>query len=571
MNLSKSGIVFEILATFIMFISYILGLIQSFINYNFKNYKTKEGIIERLFYEQFSYEIYSNIKKYAFSKNGHYNYNYYDYMDIEFNSDSFYDCRGIYDEELNEEICQNKEITNFTCCRADCCMRTSGNTIKCNNYQFDSSTIPENNKILFYNDDEFFEDPRRRFCTYYSKYNGNQYHYYLPNSVNLYKMKSNYIELYLNNNYPYMYIGKANYNGLYTDCWTIDTKGNHLYLNYGSYCPITKVNKISENHYDFSNSDYPKIIIRNIISEIPPNIHEWRNNYINSDTKKKLSNINIKDINKVIKNNYDKEIYQEQVKNVDISQLYKDPINKKQKFNWYTTNYIGFENEKDLRTFLDNFDANDNTNNPLYKIGKDLYPSTETIIIIFILIALCIVYFIIFLLSLFKNYEKLKKSLFWLFIVKQIILILSFGASLGVYIWITHKFKEIKIDIDENYKVILNLYNERRLQLIFLIGLILLPIGEIFNILVWINAKKNSYQPRGINDNASNSNNNILNNEKNINTNSNTKRIPHQESRNLITSENRGLMENENVKENEANNNNNNAIQNKLTLSHGNH
>ena len=126
MNLSKSGIVFEILATFIMFISYILGLIQSFINYNFKNYKTKEGIIERLFYEQFSYEIYSNIKKYAFSKNGHYNYNYYDYMDIEFNSDSFYDCRGIYDEELNEEICQNKEITNFTCCRADCCMRTSG-------------------------------------------------------------------------------------------------------------------------------------------------------------------------------------------------------------------------------------------------------------------------------------------------------------------------------------------------------------------------------------------------------------------------------------------------------------
>ena len=577
MNLSKCGILFEILATFIMFISYILGLIQSFINYNFKNYKTKEGIIERLFYEQFSYEIYSNINKYAFTKNGNsaYNYNYnYDYMNIELKTDSSYDCRGIYDEELNEDICQNKIINNYTCCRAECCMRLNGNTIKCNNYQFDSSTIPENNKILLYNDDEFFEDPRRRFCTYYNIYNGYIDHYSLTNSVRLYKMLYNYREVYLNNS-NLMCIGKTTCNKLYSDCGIIDTKENHLYLENPTYCPITDIYNVGGDKYDFYNSNSHSIIIRNIISEIPPNIHEWSNNYINYETKEKLSNISNKDINKVIENNNYKEIYQEHVKNIKINYdnnikyyFYHYPINENQKLNWYTTNYIGFESQKDLLTFLDNFDPSDNTNNPLYKIGKDLYPSTETIIIIFILIALCIVYFIIFLLTLLKNYEKLKKSLFWLFIVKQIILILSFGAALGVYIWITHKFKEIDIDIDENYKIILDLYNNRRLQLIFLIGLILLPIGEIFNILVWINAKKNAYQPVGINDNAYNSNNNILNNEININTNSNSNRIPFQESRNLRTSENRGLMENENEKENEANNNNNNVIQNTLTLSH---
>ena len=331
--------------------------------------------------------------------------------------------------------------------------------------------------------------------------------------------------------------------------------------------------------YDFINSNSHYIIIRNIISEIPPNIHEWSNNYINYDTKEKLSNISNKDINKVIENNKYKTLYQEHVKNITInydnnikSYFYQYPINEKQKLNWYITNYIGFENRKSLLTFLDNFDPNDNTNNPLYKRGKDLYPSTETIIIIFILIALCIVYSIIFLLTLLKNNERLKKSLFWLFIVKQIILILSFGAALGVYIWITHKFKEIDIGIDENYKVILNLYNKRRLQLIFLIGLILLPIGEIFNILVWINAKKNVIRPARIDDNAYNSNSNVLNNEININTNiiSNTNRIPFQESRDLRITENRGLMENENVIENEVNNNNNNANQNMLTLSNGN-
>ena len=567
MNLDKYGIVFEMIATFIMFISYILGLIQSSINYNFKYYKTKEAIIERLFFEQFSYEINTNIHQYAFSKNrdmyNNYNNYYSNSMNIELKTDSFYDCRGIYDKELNEEICQNKIITNYTCCRAECCMRTNGNTVKCNNYQFDSSTIPLNNKILLYNDDEFFEDPRRRFCTYYNNYNGNiNHYYYLTNYVNLYQMKFNYYELFLNAS-NLMCIGKTTCNEFYSDCGIIDTIGNHLYIANDYYCPITNIYNINDDQYNFYTSSSSKIIIRNIISEIPPNIHDW-SFYRNYNTKEKISNI--KDINIAFNNNNYKEIYQVHVNNIKLNTnngikdyFYQSPINNNQKLNWYTTTYIGFNNASDLETFFKHFGSSD----PLYDMGTNLYPSTETIIIIIVLISFCIVYTILFLLSIIKNYEKLKKIIFPLFIVKQIILILSFGAALGVYIWITHKFVNIEINMDKHYKVILDLYNKKRFQILFLIGLILLPIGEIFNILAWINSKRNAIRLERIYENPlnSNSNNNILNNEINGNIN-NTSNNNH-ERRVLRFSENRELMENE--KENEILNKNNND-NNRLTL-----
>ena len=109
-------------------------------------------------------------------------------------------------------------------------MRTSGNTIKCNNYQFDSSTIPENNKILLYNDDEFFEDPKRRFCTYYNIYKGTINHYGLTNNVYLYQMKYNYSGIYLNNSNLMCIGNKTTCNESYSDCGIIDTKENHQYI-----------------------------------------------------------------------------------------------------------------------------------------------------------------------------------------------------------------------------------------------------------------------------------------------------------------------------------------------------
>ena len=46
--------IFELVSTIIMIIAYILLIIQSFNNYNFKEYKNKNSLIERFLYEQFS-------------------------------------------------------------------------------------------------------------------------------------------------------------------------------------------------------------------------------------------------------------------------------------------------------------------------------------------------------------------------------------------------------------------------------------------------------------------------------------------------------------------------------------
>ena len=411
MKFDKYGIIFELLATACMLTSYILVLIQSFNNYNFKCYKTKDLIIERLSYEQFFQEVDSNINAFTFTKDYNETFNHWnnhDDMHLEIKTETYYDCRGVYDEELNEENCQNKIISNSTCCRPECCIRTNGNKLICTDYKFNFSYMPQNNKIFLYNDDEFFEDPKRRFCTYYNNYKIDIEQNQFTNAPKLYKFRYNYKQILNGSNYisNLMCIGKTKCNDEYSDCGIIDTKGNHLYIRNYSFCPITEIiyNR-DENSYDFknnSNQQYynsDKIIVRNIISEIPPNTHEWKGVYNNSDTQKELSNINVKDID-----NTDNNIYQEKLTNINIDNIisYYDnkinTINTKQKINWYTTNYIGFGSKDDLNKFYDFF-----SKNKLYKIGSDLYPSLESIIIGFFLIVLCIAYIILFFLAVLKE------------------------------------------------------------------------------------------------------------------------------------------------------------------------
>ena len=75
MDIKTILIVFEIITTIIMIVSYILLIIQSFNNYLFRFYKKKDLTIERLLYEQFYYEVNSNINSYAFTINSNYDYN----------------------------------------------------------------------------------------------------------------------------------------------------------------------------------------------------------------------------------------------------------------------------------------------------------------------------------------------------------------------------------------------------------------------------------------------------------------------------------------------------------------
>ena len=476
----------EIASIVLAIVSYILIIVQSSNNYMFKNYKTNSLIAERLLYEQFSYEVKESIKSIPYTNNPSDNYEFQEYMKVEAKFNSYYDCKDVYDPELNEEICQNQIVENNTCCKSECCLKTNGDEIFCYNYAFDlDEEAIKNNRILYYNDEEYFEDPKRRFCSYYNKYTTDIHLETDNGELKLYKCKFDYESIYLNNA-PHMCIGKEACNkDLYIDCGIIDTKYNHLFVDNINYCPIYSIDGNKDYLYTYYTSyEYPNmknyntIIIRIILSEIPPDIHEWKNhfvsleNYENKESEKyknlmkKILNIGNKDF-KNLMNKYS-SIYKERSFSLNGDYFSNFKINSKAKIKMYTTNYIGFGNQNDLLNFLDIFKGD--IDNPLYRLGKEVYPSLETIIYGAVLFVLCIIYLILFLT---KSIEKY----LWVFIIKECILGATFFIILGIYIWQLVTFKKIKIDMDSNFENILDLYNNRRMQYCLLIALILLFIS----------------------------------------------------------------------------------------------
>jgi len=518
----------EIASIILAIISYVLIIAQSSINYMFKHYKTKNLVAERLLYEQFSYEIYESILSYPYINGGDSttlnkeNYeNSYSSMEVELKIDSFYDCRDVYDPELNEEICQNKIVKNNTCCKSECCLKTNNDETFCTNYVFnlnDEDNI-KNNRILFYTDEEYNDDPKRRFCSYYNIYNkiksiGSDYKL----SGYLFRCNYNYIQIFLNM-VSNMCIGKMlcqRDSSINIDCGIIDTKGNHLFVDNESNCPIndlyikTTNNEISasSNVVDgVSNERYAntnKIIIRNILSEIEPDIHEWKETFISLENygnkesekyknlKEKILTTRKEDFKNVVR--YSSNIYTEtefSLKDGDFSAL-----NENAKLKLYSTNYIGFESEKDFETFTKYFNHPDSAKNPLYKLGEKVFPSLEAIICGAVLIILCIIYLIFFWLKSFKGF-------LWLLIVKECVLGVTFIIEFGIYIWQIIIFPRIKINMDDNFEQILDLYNNRRMQYCLLFGLIFLFISLIpfFIFLISTKCKNNSNQQSGNQEN----------------------------------------------------------------------
>ena len=422
-------------------------------------------------------------------------------MDVELKLDSFYDCRDIYDPELNEEKCQNQIVKNNTCCKSECCSKIIGDEIVCQDYLFNFDIDEIKNNRIYYNDEEYFDDPKRRFCFYYSIYNRINY---IGSDYNLdgylFKCKSNYIQIMLNGA-PNMCIGKGscNKNPIYNiDCGIIDTKGNHLFVDDSNNCPINDLYTSDSSIYassigSYNGENWNKIIIRNILSEVEPDTHEWKNHFVslenhkdktNEEYKKleeKIANIRKKDFKKVIDS--ETNIYTEREFSYNEGDF--SALNSKAKPRLFSTNYIGFGSEKDLTNFFHYFYYPEITNNLLYKIGKEVHPSLGTIICAFVLCALCIIYLIFFWCKLIEKY-------LWLLIVKECILGATFLILLGIYIWQLIYFEKIKIDMDYNFQKILDLYNNRRMQYCLLSGLILLFISIIpFLIFLIIQKYKN--------------------------------------------------------------------------------
>ena len=585
MNFEKITIIFEIISALFIFISYLFEILQSFINYNFKEYRTKEDIVEKIFYEQFSYDIYENINSYLYTKLNYVNNNLdNDDMKIDINLDSYYDCQGIYDDELNEKICQNKIVNNYTCCRAECCSRTNDNTIFCKNYLINSNNIPNNYHSLYYNDEEILEDPRRKFCTYFNKYSHYIYQSNLTN-IRLYQYKYNYKDILLNKS-SYLRISKNKIDNYY-DCGIIDTRDNHLYSTNRYFCPIYGI-VINNNIFDledindlyYDNNHYidkddldtyllfynnqNSIKLNYILSEFQPKAYEWKN-IINSKTKDKLSKININEKDKILKKLYIWYFYEGNGPFISVNELRdyisfdNQLINTQQKLNFYSTKYIGFENSQQFENFTKIFPQYDYKNSPLYKFANEIFPSIESIIIGFILIFLSLIYIIIFFLSLFNKFEYLRnKTLTIFFIIKQIIFTSTFAEELGLYLGMTGKFEEIvNIGLDNHYynyyRQILNLYNERRFQLLFLLSIIFLSISEMITIIGLIFSKNINKNKNNINlsDNNENYNSAIRIMENNHNNN-NRQNYKNNNSNDILRSSENRLLDT--LRDNEINN-----------------
>ena len=568
-------IILELISTIFMIIASILFIVQGFENTNFRDYKTREIKTERLLLSQFSYEVYSNILSNPFR----YRSGSIKKLSAEIKINPSFDCRDIKDKELNEDICQDKIINNSTCCRAECCSRTNGGNVFCNNYNFDlENPNIKNHKILNYDDDEYFEDPRRRFCTYYNKYEKDIYSF-MNQKINIEHFKYNYEELLLNqsNNESSLCIGKSKCNDSYIDCGIIDTMDRHLYAVDVDLCPANNIKYengkfILENEHYENITNNNKIILRNIMSEISPLPHEYKNYIECPHPELRDEEITIKDVNNILKknkNNYRKlENISIPINLIGNNIPIDNTINNNSKFNWYTTNYIGFKSEEDLIKFEKYFNKSDYKMNHLYKIGENIYPYGKYLIPSFIALVALFAYLILLIVHFFYRTKIDEKLIMIAFIFIIVVLLVMIIIESVFYKKVTDEFKEIKIEMDENYEEILDLYNKRRYQLKYLLSIIFLALAFIPIIILFLigcelsDKKEENIIDKNIDEQIDNKENDIIINEneydnKNINNkdnnNENINNLNSQSERKILSQINKIDLNNKNNDNNNIN------------------
>lgn len=465
----KTYKIVNIISSIILIIASAFIMTQSIINFIFSENNNKHIIAERLVYEQFSHEVYSNIESKIITdivNDDGTTLQDYDVISIPIKLESFYDCEDVYKDEIDEDICQNKITSSSLCCRKECCIKKITGKKEIINYCSNKKNIND-------------YDPRNNYCSKFSKYNG-RFYKYKNNKIRVKRSNLAYEDLLLNyenkNYYCYTYIA-------------IDSKGHPLCY-----------------YESFNNNN--AIIVKNIFSTVKPN-------YFEMESKIKLSillNKNKEDENKInkeinrlskitSKNIYetfmDKKCQGEECldngnykikesANIEDTLLNSDEFFfkdfksndyiKRSDINWYTRNYIGFENSTELNKFKRYFDSNDHKNNPLYKISTTLFPNLGS----FIFCAIICIFSVISIILLIINFKgedidfKLKgKTIPFNFIRLGLIFILFWIYFIIYFAIYRSQFEEINIDMEEFYKKVLDKYNYRRRQIYLVIGIII--------------------------------------------------------------------------------------------------
>ena len=497
-----SHMIINIILSSFLILSCILIFAQTIINYS----KNKTILAEKLVYEQFSHDVYSNINSKIL-----YDFELKPFSDdcsenkepiiFPIKLDSFYDCEGVDIDTIDENTCQNQITNSLMCCQKDCCENG-----KCRNKNNNNLENEENN------------DDRKKNCIYFNKYSGK-----FSQIVNGYKICAKKYS------YDYQYL-------LYLSEQSNIPEKNCLYLDSYKHC-FNKPNIVGNLELELTENetftaDNSNVIVKNIFSEITPDYFEYEillkdsiiyNKAQISDNDKeevnRYKNLNIKNIENAFFDKIDEifkggNIYYYKQKEFNINTLInnQEPVFQNfgtnnyirtKQINWYTRNYIGFKNLEELTKFKENFDENDVMNNPLYQINNDiLYPSIESIFIILIFFAEFIISFIFQIKSFFsKKTVKIKAYLIsdsFTQIFSPILLIIYFFIYLFKYVY---KYKKIEIEIEEYYQFILDQYNKRRNQDLLLAGIIFLFITLVFIFINYIIMIK-IYDINGINSNS---------------------------------------------------------------------
>ena len=501
-----SHIILNIISFTFLIIGCILIISQTIINmiYNYSN--DKKILAEKLVYQEFSHDVYSNIN----------NKILYDFEAIFFDNDcpsgkevlqfpikidSYYDCENINNnelEDLDEDICQNRISSNYICCQKDCC----------------ENNVYINQKICRdKNDDEERNDIRKKKCQYFNVYNGKFTKLYYS-KICAKRYEHNYEYLLFNNE-------KNTCDGF--NCSYIESKNDCICdgdLKYNS-------NLINLYYYYYSfYLNQNSLIVKNIFSELNPNYFEYemilkesilknqkkitKNEQKNVDKYKVINIKNIydaffkdKDLKDGNKNYYSQNefLFSELINREEM--IFKNVIKKEYMMNktikWYTRNYIGFKDSVELQKFKKFFDEDDPTNNPLYKISEIIYPNWETIIILFLFLFCYFVFLIL------QIYHFIKENNINIYIINMSNSIRYISTLILIIIYLflylfryNYELKEIIIDMEIYYQIVLEKYNLRRKQKYLLTGIIFFCINFIIELINYL-FRKLTNRKKGLN------------------------------------------------------------------------
>ena len=494
---------FILIITFLLLNSgFILIIIQNIKNIIFYSEKSKEIIAEKIIYEQFSHEIYSNIKSRIYYEIRQTSISTecdsgYEIIKFPLRMEYFYDCEGIFDDKIDKKDCQDKITNPQHCCELNCCR----------------DYIINKEKKHFCSDWTYFPyfDSRNDICSYISIYNGKFY--------------------YINNKYKYC---ARRLDKVYEDLLSdfdknkncdikfIFDSANHYFCN-GDYNYNNYFYYDYQYHYYYN---YENLVAQNIISNVTPSLINIENSFRISKllNKKEYDESKIKKELKKLNEISNKNIENAFKKNDDVFTNYyvyfsymnsgelisgNEPIFKKFKDNsflqgssgnWYTRNYIGFSNIKQLKKFKKYFDENNHKNNSLYKLSISelfLYIPLVSIIIIGILFIseiIILIYILIKRKNLDKNDIIEKITIYYL-----IITIFSFAFFLIIYLsCFICNFDNIEIKMEKFFQRVLEKYMERREQLYLKIGIILFFVDVIILIVFFIYITRNTFKTKEV-------------------------------------------------------------------------